>query len=130
MTLSAETRADAARRFAELGYPTRHDEEWRFTNVGPIAQTRFAKAGRAMNGWRETLSYYKLKPVSDWWESSPLDSLFYDRLHLDQPGKARLVRPHLPDGELFRPAEMLVDVMIVAGGKSYLHHLYIRDASE
>ena len=55
MTLSPETRADAARRFAELGYPTRHDEEWRFTNVGPIAQTTFTKAKPATNGWRETL---------------------------------------------------------------------------
>src|ERR1035438_7554622 len=32
-------------RFAELGFPTTHNEEWRFTNVAPIARTRFA-AGR------------------------------------------------------------------------------------
>jgi Fe-S cluster assembly protein SufD len=30
------------RRFAEFGFPTTHDEEWRFTNVAPIARTRFA----------------------------------------------------------------------------------------
>jgi Fe-S cluster assembly protein SufD len=29
-------------RFAELGFPTTHDEEWRFTNVAPIARTTFA----------------------------------------------------------------------------------------
>ncbi len=30
------------RRFSELGFPTTHDEEWRFTNVAPIARTKFA----------------------------------------------------------------------------------------
>jgi Fe-S cluster assembly protein SufD len=30
--------------FAELGFPTTHDEEWRFTNVAPIARTVFAPA--------------------------------------------------------------------------------------
>ena len=29
-------------RFAELGYPTLHDEDWRFTNVAPIATRPFA----------------------------------------------------------------------------------------
>jgi Fe-S cluster assembly protein SufD len=34
---------DAAfQRFSELGFPTTHDEEWRFTNVAPIARTRFS----------------------------------------------------------------------------------------
>ena len=31
-------------RFAELGFPTTHDEEWRFTNVAPIARTRISAA--------------------------------------------------------------------------------------
>jgi Fe-S cluster assembly protein SufD len=39
-----ETRAAAGRRFAELGFPTTRDEEWRFTNVSPIASTRFQEA--------------------------------------------------------------------------------------
>ncbi len=29
-------------QFAETGFPTTHDEDWRFTNVAPVAQTRFA----------------------------------------------------------------------------------------
>jgi Fe-S cluster assembly protein SufD len=29
-------------RFVELGFPDTHHEEWRFTNVAPIARTRFA----------------------------------------------------------------------------------------
>jgi Fe-S cluster assembly protein SufD len=32
-------------QFAEAGFPTTHDEDWRFTNVSVIAQTRFALAG-------------------------------------------------------------------------------------
>jgi len=36
---------DAAfRRFAELGFPTTKNEEWRFTNVAPIARAKFAAA--------------------------------------------------------------------------------------
>ena len=35
-------REDAFRRFAELGFPTTHNEEWRFTNVAPIARVGWA----------------------------------------------------------------------------------------
>ncbi|MCX6631350.1 MAG: Fe-S cluster assembly protein SufD, partial [Candidatus Solibacter sp.] len=34
-------------RFAELGFPNTHHEEWRFTNVAQIARTAFA----AEAGW-------------------------------------------------------------------------------
>lgn len=34
-------RRAAIARFAELGFPTTKDEDWRFTNVAPIAQTAF-----------------------------------------------------------------------------------------
>jgi Fe-S cluster assembly protein SufD len=40
-------RQAAFARFAELGFPTTHDEEWRFTNVAPIARTEF-KVGQAV----------------------------------------------------------------------------------
>jgi Fe-S cluster assembly protein SufD len=36
-----ELREAAFQRFAELGFPTTHDEEWRFTNVATIARTEF-----------------------------------------------------------------------------------------
>ena len=36
-----ELREAAFRRFSELGFPTTHDEEWRFTNVAPIARTQW-----------------------------------------------------------------------------------------
>ena len=38
-------RRPLSQRFAELGFPTTHNEEWRFTNVAPIARTTFT-AGR------------------------------------------------------------------------------------
>jgi Fe-S cluster assembly protein SufD len=37
-------REDAFQRFAEKGFPTTHDEEWRFTNVAPIARAKFVHA--------------------------------------------------------------------------------------
>ncbi len=38
-------RRAAIARFAELGFPTTKDEDWRFTSVTPIAQTAFARTG-------------------------------------------------------------------------------------
>ncbi|HEX9282311.1 MAG TPA: Fe-S cluster assembly protein SufD [Gemmatimonadales bacterium] len=38
----AQIREGAMARFAELGFPTMKQEEWRFTSVAPIAETRFA----------------------------------------------------------------------------------------
>lgn len=38
-------RRQAIRRFAELGFPTTRDEEWRYTNVSPIANTAFELPG-------------------------------------------------------------------------------------
>ncbi len=37
-------RRAAMARFAELGFPTTRDEDWRFTSVAPIVQTAFAPA--------------------------------------------------------------------------------------
>jgi len=34
-------RRDAISRFCELGFPTVRDEDWRFTNIAPIARTQF-----------------------------------------------------------------------------------------
>lgn len=36
-------RRTAIDRFSEVGFPTLRDEEWRFTNVAPIARGRFAR---------------------------------------------------------------------------------------
>ncbi len=41
-----ELRTAAIERFNELGFPTRRDEEWRFTSVTPIVETPFALGER------------------------------------------------------------------------------------
>ncbi|HEX3154547.1 MAG TPA: SufD family Fe-S cluster assembly protein, partial [Candidatus Angelobacter sp.] len=38
-------RQEAFARFAETGFPTTHDEDWRFTNVSAVASTSFELAG-------------------------------------------------------------------------------------
>jgi Fe-S cluster assembly protein SufD len=40
----ARRRRDALVRFQDLGFPTIRDEEWRFTNVAPIAEGQFVLA--------------------------------------------------------------------------------------
>src|SRR5437764_14459434 len=39
-----EARRGAIARFAELGFPTTKQEEWRFTSVAPIAEAEFTLA--------------------------------------------------------------------------------------
>jgi Fe-S cluster assembly protein SufD len=52
-------RRDAFARFCEVGFPTTHDEDWRFTNVSAIAQTSFrlARNGRARPSQQELEPY-------------------------------------------------------------------------
>lgn len=38
-------RNQAFARFAETGFPTTHDEDWRFTSVAPVSSTAFELAG-------------------------------------------------------------------------------------
>lgn len=38
----APVREAGRARFAELGFPTTHHEDWRFTNLAPLVRTRFA----------------------------------------------------------------------------------------
>jgi Fe-S cluster assembly protein SufD len=45
-----KVREDSRRRFAANGYPTTRDEEWKFTNVAPIARTRFQPGEYRLNG--------------------------------------------------------------------------------
>jgi Fe-S cluster assembly protein SufD len=57
-----DVRGKAAARFAALGFPTVRDEEWRFTNVAPIASTEFrhASAVPVAIGDVEALPYGRL----------------------------------------------------------------------
>jgi Fe-S cluster assembly protein SufD len=43
-------RENAFRRFTELGFPTTHDEDWRFTNVAPIARAQFVNSTAKSTG--------------------------------------------------------------------------------
>jgi Fe-S cluster assembly protein SufD len=43
----SELRQEAFARFAETGFPTTHDEDWRFTNVSSITNTEFDAAPEA-----------------------------------------------------------------------------------
>jgi Fe-S cluster assembly protein SufD len=45
-----ELRKAAFARFLETGFPTTHDEDWRFTNVAAIARTPFSRPGRKPAG--------------------------------------------------------------------------------
>ena len=62
MTGITSIREDAARRFGELGFPTRRDEEWRFTNVSSIAKTRFSPAAADLNEEEADLLDQRLVP--------------------------------------------------------------------
>ena len=42
-----QSREWAFRRFLDRGFPTTHDEEWKFTSVGPIAETTWVRADAA-----------------------------------------------------------------------------------
>jgi Fe-S cluster assembly protein SufD len=45
-----QMRRKAARRFAELGLPTVRDEEWKYTNLAPLAEIEFKPAMRLAHG--------------------------------------------------------------------------------
>ncbi len=47
-----ELRRGAIARFAELGFPTTKQEEWRFTSVAPIAEQRFSTPADLAGGVR------------------------------------------------------------------------------
>src|SRR4029078_10157009 len=52
-----DLRDRGAARFSALGFPTVRDEEWRFTNVSPIANAEFAPAnGGGLKLTEESLS--------------------------------------------------------------------------
>jgi Fe-S cluster assembly protein SufD len=44
-------RQEAIQSFARLGFPTVHDEEWRFTNVAPITNVLFQAAPDETDTW-------------------------------------------------------------------------------
>ena len=65
-----ELRTAAISRFAALGFPTaRHEnvhlrEEWKYTNVAPIAKVRFQPAADERNGL--TANSWRPSPLGTW----------------------------------------------------------------
>jgi len=45
------TRQEAIQSFARLGFPTVHHEDWRFTNLAPLAKTMFQAAPDETDSW-------------------------------------------------------------------------------
>ncbi len=57
-----QRRRVASENVARLGFPTTHDEEWRFTSVAPILRTRFELAAtRGKSVTAESLKRFKFK---------------------------------------------------------------------
>ncbi|HUN47527.1 MAG TPA: SufD family Fe-S cluster assembly protein, partial [Stellaceae bacterium] len=56
----AEKRRAALDRFAELGFPTRRDELWRFTNLNPLTRSAFLPAETAPSPDAAALAPYLL----------------------------------------------------------------------
>jgi Fe-S cluster assembly protein SufD len=81
-----DLRDKAAARFAALGFPTVRDEEWRFTNVSPIAAIDFRPAGPAAVSLQDL-------------DSLPYGNLPYRLVVLNGRFSAELSRlTNLPDG--------------------------------
>ena len=49
-------------RFCELGFPTTHDEDWRFTNVSPISRTAFRLASEVETPHAASLQARDVEP--------------------------------------------------------------------
>src|SRR5437868_4011979 len=57
-------REDAFARFCEVGFPTTHDEDWRFTSVAPIANTTFQLPRESAKISARQLEPYRLDGVA------------------------------------------------------------------
>jgi Fe-S cluster assembly protein SufD len=52
---AAPVREEARARFAALGFPTTHDEDWKYTSVEPVAKVSFAPGAGAENGVNDAI---------------------------------------------------------------------------
>lgn len=56
-------RQNAFKHFEELGFPTTHQEEWKYTNVAPIVKARFEPASEGLDA-RPTIDAARLREFS------------------------------------------------------------------
>ena len=73
-------RDSAFQRFAEVGFPTTKDEEWRFTNVAPIARERFGSMPAPGNISEEAKPYLGQHASSDRNAFVALNTAFLNQL--------------------------------------------------
>jgi Fe-S cluster assembly protein SufD len=76
-------RTNAGARFAQIGFPTRRDEEWRYTNVAPIVETRFKLATGTSNLAAEQIAPFSLTGI-DCVQLVFVDGLFHPALSTRQ----------------------------------------------
>src|ERR1043165_9417291 len=53
---AAPVREEARARFATLGFPTTHDEDWKYTSVEPVAKVAFAPGAGAEDGVNDAIA--------------------------------------------------------------------------
>ena len=82
-------RHDAIGKFNELGFPTPQDEDWRFTNVGPIAKSSF----EILENGHDKVSIEDIKPYQFKVENS-VELVFINGRYSDQLSKTAT----LPEG--------------------------------
>src|SRR6266542_3702966 len=57
-------RESAINRFAELGFPTTRNEEWKYTNVAPIARTPFRPASGSVKAGPAIVETLQRSPLA------------------------------------------------------------------
>jgi Fe-S cluster assembly protein SufD len=96
-------RETAIERFAELGFPTARNEDWRFTSVARLAQTPFRPGLPEDGEGRDLLSEFR-QSVGDP-DALGHGLVFLNGHLLDQPGGTRL-----PGGVTVRPLREQLDL--------------------
>jgi len=82
---SETERTEAFRRFVDRGFPTTREEEWRFTNVAPIAAMAFVRAPRASHEEGEASTIHRhVQPYL--FDGVPLVLFVNGRLYACDPG--------------------------------------------
>jgi len=103
-----QLRQAAGTRFADLGFPTTHHEEWRHTDVTPIVKTPFLTAKRGPD-----IAKAELEPMASWVGAGHLLAFVNGRF---SPSLSLLKR--LPEGVI---AGSLEDSCVVSSGLLEAH---------
>ena len=116
-------RRDAFREFESLGFPTTRDEDWKYTNVAPIARQRFtlARAGDYPDSSISSLDFPGLRFVGGKCASS--DGLESDALPIEVTSLARA----LGDSTKAVEGRLAVNPAHVTNGFVSLNRAFLED---